>query len=752
MRFTPLPLFCPSSESCPPRLQIILIFFIACMAENESTKALGDDFITEEVAQRAPEEGERPRLSITRTSQAPRIDGLLDDGAWSDAPVISEFTQEEPKEGMPATEKTQIRLLYDSNYLYVGIRAYDSEPKRIVAKEMQRDVFLDAEDSVSLTLDTFHDFRTGYYFQINPLGARRDGLISADLENEGYKAEWDGIWYGKSSIDDEGWSAEMAIPMKTVSFDPQNSTWGFNVERSIERKNETVRWTGATRNNQVSSMGVAGELQNLSGLKQGFGLDFIPYANVKARHDSAGGGNNDFELNPGFDLFYKITPAITAALTVNTDFAEAEIDDRRVNLSRFPLFFEEKRDFFLQDATIFRFGGIQQNPLPFHSRKIGLGPDGKPIDIIGGLKVTGRTGPVNFGLLSVQVDETDTLESKNLSVGRASLNIMEQSSVGLLFTNGDPHTNGSNTLLGFDFNYKNSDFRETGQTVQGNIYLQKTFTNGESGDDTALGINLEYPNDKWEWAVFYRRFGKDFNPALGFIAQTGVHDSIAWIGRRWRPDFIDSIYLELFTSQRINLNGEVDSTFWNLPFMFVESNSQDWIGASPLQLGREQIFEPFEITDGVIIPVGDYRTRRFFIDAGTSDHRPLNAQINFSGGEFFDGTRTFIGGTVGWRPSSHFNLEAEYGKNMIRLPHGDFEVNIAVMTLNVLISPSLTWNIVTQWDNVSDTFGLNSRIRWTINPGNDLFLVFNQGVDTSDGSWRPISSEISTKLSWTFRF
>ena len=188
----------------------------------------------------------------------------------------------------------------------------------------------------------------------------------------------------------------MAIPMKSVSFDPKIDTWGFNVERSIQRKNETVRWAGASRNSNISSMGVAGELQNLSGLNQGFCLDFIPYATMKGIHQSANGGSNDFDLKSGFDLFYKITPAITAALTLNTDFAEAEIDDRRVNLSRFPLFFAEKRDFFLQDATIFRFGGIQQNPLPFHSRKIGLGPDGRPIDIIGGLKVTGRTGAVNF--------------------------------------------------------------------------------------------------------------------------------------------------------------------------------------------------------------------------------------------------------------------------------------------------------------------------------------------------------------------
>ncbi len=274
--------------------------------------------------------------------------------------------------------------------------------------------------------------------------------------------------------------------------------------------------------------------------------------------------------------------------------------------------------------------------------------------------------------------------------------------------------------------------------MQGNIYLQKSITDGEHGDDTALGINLEYPNDKWEWAIFYRRFGKDFNPALGFIAQTGVHDTIAWIGRRWRPDFLDSIYLELFNNLSINLNGEVDSTWWNLPYIFIESNSQDWLATSPLQLGREQIFESFEITDGVVIPAGDYRTRRFFIDAGTSDHRSLNATVNFSGGDFYDGSRTYIGTTVGWRPTPHFNLLAEYGKNMIRLPHGNFDVNIATMNLNILFSPSLTWNIVTQWDNVSDTFGLNSRIRWTIRPGNDLFLVFNQVVDTSNAGWLPI--------------
>lgn len=323
------------------------------------------------------------RVRMVRADSPPKIDGRLDEAIWSKATVINGFKQAEPNEGTEPSEKTIVRLLYDVDFVYISVRASDSKPNGIIAKERQRDIDLDGDDSIALAFDPFHDRQRGYYFQVNPLGTRRDGLITQEREAGSYEltysVEWDGIWYAEASIDAQGWAAEIAIPIKTISFDPGNATWGFNVERRIARKNEVVRWRAAQRVKRVYSMGDAGELVGLTGLRQGLGLDLIPYARVKLTRDRE--NTVSAEIEPGLDVFYKPTPSVTLALTLNTDFAEAEVDDRRVNLTRFPLFFPEKRAFFLQDANYFRFGGIQTSPLPFFSRKIGLSDEGEPIDL-----------------------------------------------------------------------------------------------------------------------------------------------------------------------------------------------------------------------------------------------------------------------------------------------------------------------------------------------------------------------------------
>jgi Domain of unknown function (DUF5916) len=387
----------------------------------------------------------RRNAQVVRTTTLPTVDGRLHDAAWTGATQITAFTQAEPQEGILPSEPTTGLLLYDADFLYIGLRAFDAEPNRIVAKTRQRDSSLDGDDFFAVTLDTFLDRRHGYYFQINPLGTQRDGLIAPDTNTEEdalpYQADWDGIWYAAAVIDETGWTAELAIPVKTIRFDPHSSTWGFNVLRTIARKNEIIRWTAASRNKHVATMGDAGQIENLVGLRQGLGLDLVPAATFKLTRNHRR-GRTAVHFDPSLDLFYHVTPAVTLALTFNTDFAETEVDDRQVNLTRFPLFFEEKRDFFLQDANYFRFGGIQTSPLPFFSRRIGLSAEGKPIDLLGGVKATGRVGRVNFGLLDVYMDESRDVPAKNLAVGRATLDVFAESAVGVIFTNGDPDRRG----------------------------------------------------------------------------------------------------------------------------------------------------------------------------------------------------------------------------------------------------------------------------------------------------------------------
>jgi hypothetical protein len=294
----------------------------------------------------------RPRaaghgIEVPRADVPPTLDGSLFEPTWQRAAVLPGLTQAEPEEGARPSEPTTVYLIYDAEHLYSGVRAEDRQPGGVVAKERRRDVSLDGDDSIAIALDPFLERKHGYYFQVNPLGARRDGLISPETSVASgeleYSADWDGIWFAEVGIDAGGWSAEIAIPVQTLSFDPANTSWGFNIERMVARKRERIRWQGARRNFKVYSMGEAGELAGLAGMYQGLGLDIVPYTKLELTRKGDGYGT---ELKPGLDAFYKLTPSTTLGLTLNTDFAEAEVDDRRVNLSRFPLFFPEKRAFF----------------------------------------------------------------------------------------------------------------------------------------------------------------------------------------------------------------------------------------------------------------------------------------------------------------------------------------------------------------------------------------------------------------------
>ena len=692
------------------------------------------------------------RVQMVRTEEPPVIDGRLTETAWERAAVVTDLTQAYPNEGTPPSARTEVRLLFDADFLYIGVRAFDVEPEQIIAKERQRDIVMDGDDHVVVALDPFHDRRRGYYFQVNPLGNRRDGLITphTDTENGGLQTqfEWDGIWYAEAVIDAQGWTAELAIPMKTISFDPDHTTWGFNVERVIPRKNETMRWTAATRTKQVVAMGDAGHLDGLTGLRQGLGLDIVPYAKFTASRDTPR-GHDEFLFKPGGDLYYKVTPSVTAALTINTDFAETEVDDRKVNLTRFPLFFPEKRRFFLQDGNYFKFGGAEQTPLPFFSRRLGLGADQTPIDLLGGLKVTGQVGRVNIGLLSVQADKTDVLNTKNLSVGRASVRFLEESSLGVIFTNGNPLRNADNRLGGADLSLKSSNFLGTSQVVELDAYLMQSEGEGQAGN--AFGGRLLYPNFTWDGGLTFGQLGTHFNPALGFIDQAGTRNYSGWLGRSWRPTGLDSVRVGLFAQDKTTLDGRPITGDLTLPEVTVKLTSQDSLNIAPF-VTREQYFAPFEIAPGVIIPPGEYTWLAYHLFLESAKTRTVGGSIHFDCCAYLNqGHRINLDTTLVWRPTAWFNLAAIYSQVRLALPEGKFTVHIGQLNLNMTFTRNLSWNLVGQYDNVSNEFGMNSRIRWAVQPGSDFFLVFNHNADTERG-WHSNVSELSTKLGWTFRF
>lgn len=677
----------------------------------------------------------------------PRIDGLLDDATWQDAPVLDAFTQVNPIDGDPPSERTEVRLLYDADTLYLGVRCFDSEPDRIVARSMARDAGHGSDDRITFTLDTFADRRNGYIFVVSAAGGKRDGLI----ESTRTRWEWDGLWTAKTRVDDMGWTAEIAIPMKTLSFDSAAGTWGFNIERFIRRKNESVRWATPTRNSGVAVMNDAGEIRDLADLAQGVGLTVKPFLTAKANLDTG-----DLKFEPGVDLFYKITPSTTAALTVNTDFAEAEVDQRRVNLTRFPLFFPEKRAFFLEDSGIFEFGGINQSPKPFFSRRIGI-VRGQQQDILAGMRITGRTGGLRFGVLDVQMKDSDEFGRKNLGVLRLKHDVGDESSVGMIATNGAPGNRGNNQLLGVDYNYVNSD--ALGGRVAADLWAMATHddpagSQGQNHNPFAIGGRFSWNADPWSFFAFAAEVGEDFRPGLGFVQRPGTRELASRTSYTWRPEdggWVRAISTSFGGSAFTTLGSQVQSASFDLPRVTLSTEPGDSVFVVALA-DRERLDDPFEIVDGVTIPVGTYDNAGWRAGFATSNARWLTVQANYSQRGFYDGTRndTFVNAT--FRPSAALALSGEYFLNQINLGTGDFTVRTARTRATLQFSPELSWDTTLQWDNQSDQAGLNSRVRYEFRPGQEVFVVYNEGFDVEESRFESTSRGLAVKLGLTFRF
>lgn len=693
-----------------------------------------------------------PVMHAVHTDSPPVIDGILDETCWDDAAVITEFTQVSPNEGDAPSQLTKVHLLYDSDNIYVGVMCYDDNTTNIMASQMQRDARLGSDDSIAISFDTYHDHRNGYFFQTNPLGAKRDGMIE---DNRLFMLEWDGIWYVESEvIDDVGWSTEFAIPLKTLNFDQNADTWGFNVQRFIQRNNETIRWASPYRNVLSKHVTGFGNLSNLHDLKQGLGLDIKPFMSTKFRDYSDATSNepDGLAFEPGVDVFYKITPSLTAAFTVNTDFAETEVDTRQVNLTRFPLFFPEKRDFFLQDAGIFSFGGITTTPLPFFSRRIGVSSKGETIDIIAGAKLTGRIDRLSVGLINVQVDDFNDLNSTNLSVGRVSYQYKGESTIGGIFTYGDPANNNHNGLVGFDYNYRNSKFRGR-NTLEGHAWVMKTSSPDTDDRQMAFGGSLSYPNDRVNWSLYAGQIDRDFNPALGFVKRSSIREYNGSYRYRWRPGkkMLQLIDLSGDFLLVTNLDGDIESQAIGLPELALENKDGDNIQFG-ISYEREQLFSPFRISKGVTIPVGDYHHDRYHASLSTSIRRPVSLVAEFTSGEFYSGDRTDTRVGMEWRPNPNFLAGFDLFQNDVRLEEGKFTTKIGLARVNVTFNPKLSWNNVLQYDNVSNTVGINSRIKWTVDPGNDIYFVLNQGFDVDGSSYNSTTSELAAKVTWTLRF
>ena len=706
----------------------------------------------------------KPSLTAVLASEPPQIDGRLNEAVWQTAAVIDGLQQKIPVAYGEPTEHTEVRVLYDADFLYIGVHAFDSSPNEITLSTMVRDADMSSSDRITISLDTYFDQRNGFHFEVNPLGNKRDGLI----ENGSESYEWDGIWYADARIDATGYYVEIAIPYKTLSIARDQATWGLQVVRYIKRKGEEDRWASPTPEIQPFNLKGAGRLDGLIGIQQGIGLDVVP--KLALRHSDDGlTGDKDTNFDPGVDAFYRITPSLTGALTVNTDFGEAEVDTRQINLTRFSLFFPEKRQFFLQDGGIFSFGGLQRNPLPFFSRRIGFSNQGEEIPIFAGTKVTGRIGQFNVGLIDVVTDDYKRLADpatgkrekigvRNLTVARVSANVLDESTAGVIVTNGNPNSKDDNFLIGADVNYRNSQFFDEGRTVVARSWVQRSDTEGLSGDQLAWGTRLTYPNDRVNWYLIAEGVQKNFNPALGFTSRRDIRNYYAGYRFRQRPSgFLRTIDHRVTGFYVTNTGNEFRSGEINFEPFTVTNPVGDNLAVTYARV-FETLPEDFGIrTEGrhgetVTIPKGSYSWDRYRLDVSASDVRPISARAIVTRSGFHGGERWDFTPSVSWRPSRHFLLTVNYTRNQVDLPDGDFVVHLIGFTTDIQFTTDLSWNTFVQFDSDSDTIGINTRVRWIITPGREFFAVLNQGLLIEDGELERGVTEPRVKLGWTFRF
>jgi hypothetical protein len=702
--------------------------------------------------------------AVPKISGKIQVDGILDDPAWAGAPAIDNFTQVDPRSGEPPTEATRVWLAYLKDALYIAVRCEDRKARQIVATEMSRDAEIEENDNIEIILDTYHDHRNAYYFATNPVGALVDGRVT---ENKEPAFEWDGIWNVRVRTDDKGWTAEFEIPFKTIGFSPGSTEWGFNIARYLARGREKSRWASPSLDAKVSQTAKAGHISGLEGLSQGVGLDVKPYGLAGFTRDINKEDVVQGTAKAGMDIFYRITSNLVSSTTINTDFAETEVDARQINLTRFPTFFPEKRSFFLEDAGIFEFapsgdGGNNDNGgdlLLFFSRRIGL-VQGNEVPLRVGEKLTGTIERFDIGVLDVQTaglkeNGKVLVPNKNLAVGRVKANFLNQSYIGALFTNGDPTGKTSNQAMGLDLNLATSNFLKTEKNLSLMLFGSKTNTSGLDRRDTAVGGVLAFPNDLVEAQYQWTKIGENYHPALGFVKRQGVRVSSVSAQLGPRPKFwgIRRMQFEFKYADYYNLREGSSETqeLEAIPFSW-RFNSGDRV---EYQYSRntERLYKPWEIEDGVMLPTGAYTFSKHAFELRTAENRSFFTTVLFGTGSFFGGTRREFQAEATWKKNRHLTTSFTLEQNWLRLQQGSFNTALVMYRLDYSFTPLITLANFVQYDTESRNIGLQSRLRWILTPGNELFIVFNHAWQEDQfDRFESAQTRFRVKFNYTFRF
>ena len=688
-------------------------------------------------------EGAVPFAAATYHEASPTLDGdVLGDPAWAAASPITGFWQTTPNEGDPASERTEVRILYTDRALFVGVVCYDRQPDGIIVSDSRRDASLDETDSFRFILDTYLDGQNGFVFGTNPAGIEYDAQVSQEGQGSfggrqqfgsgsGFNINWDGSWDVRTRITEVGWSAEFEIPFRTLRF-PQgeSQTWGVNFQRNIRRRNEETFWAKLPRQYTLNRVSRAGRLTGLE-VPQPRNLQVMPYVLGQARRDytvvnPATDATGDF----GVDLKYSITPGLTLDATYNTDFAQVEVDEQQINLDRFSLFFPEKRPFFLENAGLFAVGQSGEVDL-FFSRRIGIGPDGEAVPILGGARLSGQVAGFNVGLLNMQTESVGGVApGNNFSVARIRKDLPNRTAIGVLVTNristGDelPGQAEDNQTLAVDGRLG------IGRYGQMAGFAARTFTPGLEGDAYAFNVVMTYDSESWLLDASYTEVAEDFNPEMGFLQRRVYRKPSFLIFHRFRP----SNFLGLHELRpHISYRGYWDfEGFQETGYLHVD-NHWEWKSGHEVHTGvnftREGVTAPFEIIDGVVVEPGTYDHREVQLIGFTDQGRSVSLEVEVIIGGFFGGDRMALGPALSLRASETFTTEFSLQHNDISLPGGDFTTNLFRARLSYSFTPRIYAQSLIQYNDRADLWSVNLRFGWLQAANTGLFVVFNQTND-----------------------
>ncbi|MEL7124174.1 MAG: DUF5916 domain-containing protein, partial [Bacteroidota bacterium] len=614
---------------------------------------IGFLFCTQTIAQST----ERPQMAAGEVQGDLKVDGLLIEPDWDKTPANDQFFQVVPDVGGTPSNRTVVRVLTHPKYIAIGVQCFDSDPSGIVNFSTLRDVDLENEDHIRIVMDPFLDGQSGVIFAVNASGARYDALVANRGESE--NDDWDAIWEARTVIDSLGWSLEIKIPIQSLTFKKGLTEWGFNIERRIQRFQETIRWANVSRDQWFIQTNRAGRLTNLPDFTYGVGLNVRPSLILDMNREGEEEAVYDFD--PSLLVSQRLGANIQTTFTVNTDFAETEVDTRQTNLTRFPLFFPERRLFFLEGADIFEFGfGLGRSIIPFFSRRIGLF-QGSAVPVSAGGKINGRTGKTAFGGLVMGTREQNFgetfLPSSTMGVVRVKQNILKESSIGFIGTFGDPESRGDSWTSGVDFTYQTTRFNGNKNFLVGasGMYANRADL---SGDQSAVALKIDYPNDIWDIAFTYLRIGESFEPSLGFVPRRGIHSYRAGMTYAPRPKWpwLRQMRNQLFFSYVDGINGGWQSyRLFTAPINWrLESGDRVEFNWNPQ---GEQLFEPFQIADEVVIPVGAYHFTRYRLEAELAAKRKFNGQLTWWFGTFFEGYLDEFEASINWNPSNILTFE-----------------------------------------------------------------------------------------------